>query len=383
MARRIAAASDRLLFVTTELFAPGGVQRLGRDAVDALAGQSADPVDVWSFRDATVQPEYSVPARAHVRLAAGSRLKLGSWAIERARHRCDDTLVIVMHVHVAPIAIPMLLRGARAALFLLGVEVWRPLTAGQRFVADRCERLIAISHHTADRFTQANPDFKGRPIEVCHLGITAEPRESLPALPGANVANDTALMVSRMSSEDAYKGHERLIRAWPAVKARVPYARLVLIGEGDDRRRLEAIAAELGVAGAVRFAGFVTDEELAGWYRRCTFFVLPSDGEGFGLVFLEAMREGKACIGGPGAPAEIVEDGVTGFIIPSGPSRPSRGDDSLVDALSRLFLDDELRDRLGRNGQARFRQTFTARHFTDRLLRLIPLTAVPVPEHAA
>jgi glycosyltransferase involved in cell wall biosynthesis len=201
----------------------------------------------------------------------------------------------------------------------------------------------------------------------------------LPALPvAANVANDTALMVSRMSSEDAYKGHERLIRAWPSVKARVPNARLVLVGEGDDRRRLEAIAAELGVAGAVRFAGLVTDEELAGWYQHCTFFVLPSDGEGFGLVFLEAMRAGKACIGGPGAPAEIVEDGVTGLIIPS---RPSRGDDALVDALSRLVLDDELRDRLGRNGQARFRQTFTARHFTDRLLRLIPLTAVP--EHAA
>ena len=186
MAGRIAAASDQLLIVTTELFAPGGVQRLGRDAVDALAGQGAGPVDVWSFRDARVPPEYSVPARAHMRLAAGSRLKLGSWAIARARHRCDHTLVIVMHAHVAPIAIPMLLRGARAAMFLLGVEVWRPLTAGERFVADRCERLIAISHHTADRFTQANPAFKGRSIDVCHLGITAEARQSLPGLAMAN-----------------------------------------------------------------------------------------------------------------------------------------------------------------------------------------------------
>ena len=375
MGGRIAAALNRPLIVTTELFAPGGVQRLGRDAVDALAGQSAEPIDVWSFRDANVPPEYSVPARAHVRLAGGSRVKLGSWAIGRARRRCDDTRVIVMHVHVAPIAIPMLLRGARATMFLLGVEVWRPLTAGERFVADRCERLIAISHHTADRFTHANPNFKGRAIEVCHLGITTEARESLPGLPAASVANDTALMVSRMSSEDAYKGHERLIRAWPSVNARVPRAKLVLVGEGDDRRRLEAIAAELGVADAVRFAGFVTDEELAAWYRRCTFFVLPSDGEGFGLVFLEAMRAGKACIGGPGAPAEIVEDGVSGLIVPSG------DDESLVGALSRLFLDHELRDRLGRNGHARFMQTFTARHFADRLRHLVPLPAAP--EHAA
>src|SRR5258705_3836059 len=131
-----------------------------------------------------------------------------------------------MHVHVAPIAIPMLLRGARATMFLLGVEVWRPLTAGERFVADRCERLIAISRHTADRFTEANPYFAGRPIEVCYPGIAAEARQSLPALP---VTNDTALMVSRMTAEDAYKGHERLIRAWPAVKARVPCATLVIV----------------------------------------------------------------------------------------------------------------------------------------------------------
>src|SRR2546427_703376 len=252
MAGRIAPASDRLLIVTTDLYAPGGVERLGREAVDALAGECAGPVDVWSFLDARVAPEYPVPAHARVRLAAGSRLKLGSWAIERARHRCDDTRVIVMHVHVAPIAIPMLLRGARATMFLLGVEVWRPLTAAERFVADRCERLIAISHHTADRFLQANPAFKGRSIDVCHLGITAEARQLSPELPAAN---DTALMVSRMSKEDAYKGHERLIRAWPLVEARVPHAKLVLVGEGDDRQRLEAIAAELGVADAVRFAG--------------------------------------------------------------------------------------------------------------------------------
>ena len=369
-----AEASDRLLVVTTELFSWGGLQRLGRETVGALAGECREPIDVWSFRDDKIPAEYSVPDRMNARLAAGSRLKLGSWAIERAMHRCDDTLVVLMHVQVAPIAIPMLLGGARAALFLLGVEVWRPLTAAERFVAERCERLIAISRHTADRFTQANPRFKGRRIDVCPLGITADVhlRASLLDVP---VANDVALMVSRMSSEDTYKGHERVIRAWPLVKARAPHARLVLVGDGDDRRRLETIAAELGVADAVQFTGVVTDDELAAWYRRCTFFVLPSDGEGFGLVFLEAMRAGKACISGPGAPAEIVEDGVTGFVV------PSRDDEAFVGAVSRLFSDADLRDRFGRNGQARFRQTFTAQHFADRLRHLVRLPAAP--EHAA
>src|SRR6267378_4092266 len=104
-----------------------------------------------------------------------------------------------------------------------------------------------------------------------------------------------------MSHEDRYKGHELLIRVWSAVRARVPQAELVLIGEGDDRPRLEAIAANVGIASAVRFLGSVDESELAAWYRRCSIVALPSEGEGFGLVLLEAMRVGKACVTAPGA----------------------------------------------------------------------------------
>jgi phosphatidylinositol alpha-1,6-mannosyltransferase len=370
MAGALGGVPGRLLIVATELFASGGVQCVGREAVSALATGAADPLSVWSFRDATMAPPYSMPRGTELRLAGRSRLKLGSWAIARAARRCDDLLVLLMHIHVAPIAVPMLLRGARVAVFLHGVEVWRPLTAAQRFVVERSEQLIANSSYTAGRFAEANPWFDTPSVEVCPLGIPFAPQH-----PGDPIAADVALMVSRMSSEDRYKGHERLIRAWPAVRARMPTAKLTLVGDGDDRPRLESVAAEAGMADAVLFVGNASDQDLAEWYRRCTFFVLPSDGEGFGLVFLEAMRAGKACIGGPGAPAEIIEDGVTGVIVPSG------DDESLVGALSRLFLDHELRDRLGRNGHARFVQTFTARHFEERLRRLVTLPAAP--EHAA
>ena len=75
------------------------------------------------------------------------------------------------------------------------------------------------------------------------------------------------LMVSRMSKEDRYKGHERLIRLWTTVRSRVPRAKLVFVGDGNDRSRLEAIAVETRVADSVQFVGSVTEEELASWYR--------------------------------------------------------------------------------------------------------------------
>ena len=93
--------------------------------------------------------------------------------------------------------------------------------------------------------------------------------------------------------------------------------------------------------------------------------MLPSDGEGFGLVFLEAMRAGKACVSGPGAPAEIVQDGVGGFVV--APHDTAR----LVEVVARLFDNRDLRERLGANGRNRFLQSFTSDRFAARLCDLV------------
>jgi len=362
-------ARDRVVMITTELFARGGVQRVGREAIAALT--RLGPMSVWSLRDVSLPEDEDVSRRVSYRLAAGSRARLAAWGVAAAATRCEPrTSVLIMHVHVAPIAIPLQVRGAHLNVFLHGVESWRPLTPAERYVVARSDRIIANSHCTADRFIEYNPWFKHAAVDVCPLGLPPAPQDDTD-----RSAENLALMVARMSSEDRYKGHERLVRTWPFVRSHVPAAELVLVGDGDDRPRLERIAREAGVEDAVRFVGNVDDHELDAWYRRCTFFVLPSDCEGFGLVFLEAMRAGKACISAPGAGAEVVVDEVTGLVV----AADDQG--ALAAAMTRLFLNRELRARFGRNGQARFRQTFTSRHFADRLRQLV---AAPVaPEHAA
>ena len=92
----------------------------------------------------------------------------------------------------------------------------------------------------------------------------------------------------------------------PPLLAARPGARLVVAGDGDDRPRLEARAAALGLGGAVLFTGFVSEATLAELYRRAAVFVMPSLGEGFGLVYLEAMRAGKPCVAARGSAAEEV-----------------------------------------------------------------------------
>src|SRR5262249_46190892 len=141
-------------------------------------------------------------------------------------------------------------------------------------------RLVAISAHTARAFKAANPSFGDVPVEVCHPGLPPSGDHS------GGPGNLAALIVGRMSASEADKGHEQLLRLWPRVLQRHGGAELWMVGDGDDRPRLEALASQLGIGGAVTFTGCVSDAELDRRYRRCRFFVMPSRHEGFGLVFV-------------------------------------------------------------------------------------------------
>jgi glycosyltransferase involved in cell wall biosynthesis len=160
-----------------------------------------------------------------------------------------------------------------------------------------------------------------------------------------------------MAQEERYKGHDVLIDAWPLVEARHPGARLVIAGDGDDRTRLEQKARALGVDG-ITFTGPVDAATRAALYRDAAFFVMPSTGEGFGLVYLEAMRAGLACIGGPGAPAEIIRHGVTGLIVEPG---------AVARAVIELFGDPAACATMGQAGAARVQEHFTSDAFGRRL----------------
>jgi phosphatidylinositol alpha-1,6-mannosyltransferase len=347
----------RVIVASTEFFAPGGVQRVGRQMIAAL-GPVAD-VEAWSLCDSAVAPADPVAGLATFRLGAGSDWQLGAWALEAAARRGADDVLLLVHANLAPIALPWTMRQRRTVVFLHGVEAWRRLSPVARTVLARAD-LVANSAYTAEQFTLSNPEFSREDVAVCALGV--EP-QALDAAGGED--GGLALSVSRLSREDAYKGHERLIRVWPAVRAQVAAASLVIVGDGDDRGRLERLARDSGLASTIRFAGRVGDDELEGWYRRCALFVLPSPREGFGLVFLEAMRAGKPCVASPGAAESIVADGVTGLLVRSDADAP------LVAALVQLFRDGALRRRLGDAGRQRFLDRFTLARFAERLRRLV------------
>lgn len=142
----------------------------------------------------------------------------------------------------------------------------------------------------------------------------------------------------------------------------VPDAQLVIAGAGGDRSRLETKARDLKVVESVIFTGWVTEQQLQNLYSKCAMFVMPSEGDGFGLVFLEAMMHHLPCAGlANGAAAEILEDDISGILI----DRDNLS--GMAARLSNLLLDDARRKRIGNAGHDRHQAMFRERHYSARL----------------
>jgi phosphatidylinositol alpha-1,6-mannosyltransferase len=153
------------------------------------------------------------------------------------------------------------------------------------------------------------------------------------------------LTVGRWAATERYKGADDLIEAIAQLQPSTPDLHLVAVGGGDDLPRLRRLASDCGVADRVSFLEGLSSEQLAACYAHCDIFALPSTGEGFGFVFLEAMAFGKPVLGADsGGIPDLVEDGVNGLLI------PPRDQQRLVEALGRLLRDPSLRARLARQG---------------------------------
>jgi phosphatidylinositol alpha-1,6-mannosyltransferase len=183
------------------------------------------------------------------------------------------------------------------------------------------------------------------------------------------------LSAGNLGKPHRYKGFDTVIHALPGILEAVPEVQYVIVGDGDDRPYLERLSAEMGVAEHVKFAGSLTDEELAAHYRACDLFVLPSrarqhighwDGEGFGIVYIEAALAGKAVVGSlGGGAAEAVLHRKTGLLVDPVSVK------EIGDAIITLLANPDLASRMGREGRWWASQRFTTTGLRSSLKDLL------------
>lgn len=273
------------------------------------------------------------------------------------------TFGTVLFWHLGLLKVRPLLRAGRArtVLFLHGIEAWRRPGWLLRRLLRRVDLFLSNSAFTWQRFLEFNPELAGKPHRVVHLGCEvpvpeAPPPEEPPAV----------LMLGRLARGEDYKGHRELIAAWPRVRARVPHARLWIAGDGDLRPDLEALAAAHHLADAVRFWGRVSEREKEDLLRRCRCFAMPSRGEGFGLVYLEAMRLGRPClVSNCDAAREVVHPPEAGLAVDPGDTA------AVADAVVRLLTPGAVWETWSAAARNRYASHFTARDFQRRLVEAL------------
>jgi len=152
-----------------------------------------------------------------------------------------------------------------------------------------------------------------------------------------------------------YKGTQFLLDAIPNVLEEIPEAKFLFVGSARfDMPKIGQIVGRQDIRNAVRFTGYVSDEMLPALYASCDVFCYPSLWEGFGLTPAEAQASGKPVVAfRTCALPEVIEDGVTGFLV------PPRDSTALGEAIVRLLSDSEMRRKMGQNGRLRAEERFS------------------------
>ena len=357
----------RLVVVLSTIFkVHGGIPRFNRAlcrALDDLSGEIGFEGHVLSQDDSRLDYEGAGAPWTRLQFAAGGggpyRLALRTASV-CLRERPDILLIGLLGMTPLGLACgPLTRRGY--AFVAYGTEAWEERRRTRRLAARRARLAFAISRDTAAGLSRATglPPDRVRWLPPC-----LDPDlEALATSPPSTSTDEglEILTVSRLWAEELHKGIDHALRAFAQVAPRHPGVRYRIVGKGSDKPRLRALAADLGVADRVTFEEDLSDALLADRYRKCSIFVLPSGQEGFGIVFLEAMRFGKPCLGvrAGGAP-EAVDDGRTGVLVGFADHA------ALAAALDRLLGDDDLRRRMGEEGRRRALE-FTFERFRGRV----------------
>jgi glycosyltransferase involved in cell wall biosynthesis len=280
----------------------GGIAAFSREMAQGLRALGHD-VRLYGKSDRSGSwPEFQLSGAAPF----GGSFQTASFALSSigsvARRRPDH--IVSTHVNFGPAAqLAKRFFGTRFTLVAHGIDVHQGLPARTLAALRDADRIIAVSAWTRDRVLDLGgiqpENVTLLPNTIDESRFTVGPRlESLRAKYKLKPDERVLLTVARLDHRERYKGYDRIIEALPMVQRTCGPVRFLIVGTGEDRDRVAKLAAERGMDSAVSFAGFVPAESLVDHYRLADVFAMPSTGEGFGIVFLEAMGCGTPVIAG-------------------------------------------------------------------------------------
>jgi glycosyltransferase involved in cell wall biosynthesis len=356
----------KILIVLSTLFSiRGGIPRFNKMlcmAIDELAPELGLSGRVVCQDDTVEDYRAAGSPWKHLEFVpGGGRVSLISKSFSYCLRERPDLMLIGL-LGMTPLGLlcrPFL--GAGYGYMAHGFEVWEEPRATRRFAGRHADFAFAVSRHTA---ASLHETVGLAEQAIYRLPNTLDPSfDNSPPGPAPRASGRKELLtVTRLWVGEEKKGVDLTLEAVARLRKKHPGIFFRIVGSGSDKPRLQQLAVTLGLEECTQFEQDLSDDELASRYRDCELFVLPSGQEGFGIVFLEAMRFGKPCIGGnAGGTPDVVVDGETGYLVPY-------GDVGAIErALDSLLGDAELRRGMGEAGRRRLENHFTFERFRERV----------------
>jgi glycosyltransferase involved in cell wall biosynthesis len=218
---------------------------------------------------------------------------------------------------------------------------------------------IAISQAVKDYLVR-NENYDDRRVTVIYNAVDLNILDSN-AIPEISTSHDGYLIAS-VGRLHPQKGYETLLKSIPHVIREFSSVKLIIIGDGIQRKYLERLCFDLGISEQVTFLGRKTPAEVLGFLKNIDLFVLASNWEGFGLALIEAMALRKPVVATKvEGICEIVEDGQTGFLVP--PAQPQ----TLSCRIIQLLRDEPLAKRMGIKAREKVEQNFSIKVMVNKL----------------
>ncbi len=291
----------RILVLTTDAYGGhGGIALYNRDVIDALALMPQVTEIVVIPRTMPLEPE-GIPSKVRfLKEVAGSKFRFIKAAFSAATDKFD--LVICGHINLLSLAVSLNKKlGAPLVLMVYGIDVWQSPYRTAKFWLGHVDAIWSISEITTERMLDwsglKKDEFVQLPnaIHLDRYGL-AEKRQDL--LERYGLQDRKILMtLARLPSAERYKGVDEVLEAMPELLKLQPALSYLIVGDGNDRQRLQEKASALGLERCVVFTGFINEAEKADHFRLADVFVMPGRGEGFGFVFLEALACGVPAVG--------------------------------------------------------------------------------------
>jgi len=334
----------------------GGVQESGRIAWQRIAAYGeAIQQKAYLFCYGNGQKNYAGMVAAPDAMAASKLSAIAAsfkkqWPVQQ---------VLIWHLGLLKLLPFFRVPDARVTLFLHGIESWKRQDAINHALLQRVNLFLSNSEFTWRRFTELNPFCQSAAHKIVPLGIGYPLTEQSPVPADIPIA----LMLSRLDKREDYKGHREMIGAWPLVLERLPDAELWIVGDGNLRTELERLVAERKLDNRVRFFGEVSEAKKQEMLASARCLALPSRGEGFGLVYLEAMRLGRPClVSDQDAGREVVNPPEAGLAVDL--QQPQQ----ITESVCELLTTNARWQDWSAQARRRYEAFFTAEHFQGRLL---------------